>query len=426
MTQGRTDFAADHPDVIARLARMVVMVLSGFRSNDDDSLAALGAIELGEEQARERGDARSGSSSPACSWRARIGRTSSSIALRLRGQPPDRDPLFSVLTPLPGTQLYKAYEHQLLTTDHRLFDLFSSSRRDSRATSSTKLARGPGRRSRRPQSVSHHLKKRGTFRGACSSGWSGSTRAPGATSAPLLTIARSFATKGLLDGPGRINGVTWRDVRYPSGEDQKIVRLRLTKGCVMTFSDLRKKSKRIRPSITSFSTALHEPVREAGLSRVRREPLSKLTVFTSYLGAIAPSRVKDMAGEGARRQEYGEGSEGMDHATLYAKFLSAAGATSPSFHCARSPTRRSRSSKHRRIVIEPFLVGLGAVGPGHEWAIPKMFEHVIGTPACGLRRRCSTSRSTSRDEDHGRWLEEALALHVSGGNGAPRFAAAPC
>ena len=32
-------------------------------------------------------------------------------------------PLFSILTPLPGTQLYKAYKDKLLTHDHRLFDL---------------------------------------------------------------------------------------------------------------------------------------------------------------------------------------------------------------------------------------------------------------------------------------------------------------
>ena len=32
-------------------------------------------------------------------------------------------PLFTILTPLPGTQLYRAYKDKLLTTDHRLFDL---------------------------------------------------------------------------------------------------------------------------------------------------------------------------------------------------------------------------------------------------------------------------------------------------------------
>src|SRR5207245_4064984 len=42
MTQGRTDLAADHPEVMARLAKNgLVGLLSGFESNDDDNLAAL-------------------------------------------------------------------------------------------------------------------------------------------------------------------------------------------------------------------------------------------------------------------------------------------------------------------------------------------------------------------------------------------------
>ena len=68
--------------------------------------------------------------------------------------------------------------------------------------------------------------------------------------------------------------------------------------------------------------------------------------------------------------------------------------------------------EHRRIVNEePFLVGLGAVGPGHEWAIPKMFHSVIP----GLRRAGFTDAEiayftlhVAQDVDHGRWLEEAL------------------
>src|SRR5262249_50910364 len=67
---------------------------------------------------------------------------------------------------------------------------------------------------------------------------------------------------------------------------------------------------------------------------------------------------------------------------------------------------------HRRIVArEPFLVGLGAVGPGHEWAIPRMFAAVIP----GLRRAGFSEEEihyftlhVEQDLDHGAWLEEAL------------------
>ena len=68
--------------------------------------------------------------------------------------------------------------------------------------------------------------------------------------------------------------------------------------------------------------------------------------------------------------------------------------------------------EHRRIVTEePFLVGLGAVGPGHEWAIPRMFAAVIP----GLQRAGFTPEEinyftlhVAQDVDHGTWLEEAL------------------
>jgi hypothetical protein len=65
---------------------------------------------------------------------------------------------------------------------------------------------------------------------------------------------------------------------------------------------------------------------------------------------------------------------------------------------------------------EPFLVGLGAVGPGHEWAIPAMFESIIP----GLRRAGFPDDAidyftlhVAQDGDHGAWLEEALARHAT-------------
>ena len=60
---------------------------------------------------------------------------------------------------------------------------------------------------------------------------------------------------------------------------------------------------------------------------------------------------------------------------------------------------------------EPFLVGLGAVGPGHEWAIPKMFDAVIpGLRRAGFREEeiHYFTLHVEQDVDHGAWLEEAL------------------
>ena len=65
---------------------------------------------------------------------------------------------------------------------------------------------------------------------------------------------------------------------------------------------------------------------------------------------------------------------------------------------------------------EPFLTGLGAVGSGHEWAIPKMFDAVIP----GLRRAGFSEEEIAyftlhveQDDDHGSWLEEALVEYAS-------------
>jgi len=140
-------------------------------------------------------------------------------------------------------------------------------------------------------------------------------------------------------------------------------------------------------------------------------------VFTSYLERLlvrAPSSEAKLWLAKVLVDEYGEGSEGYDHATLYASFLRACGSTVPD----RSEQDKVPSpalafiKEHRRIVNEePFLVGLGAVGPGHEWAIPKMFHLVIP----GLRRAGFSEEEINyftlhveQDVDHGSWLEEAL------------------
>ena len=82
--------------------------------------------------------------------------------------------------------------------------------------------------------------------------------------------------------------------------------------------------------------------------------------------------------------EYGASTGGHDPAAAYRRFLAAAGATGS----AERRTGLCREvwdfvTEHARIVREEsFLFGLGALGPAHQWAIPRMFSH--GLP--GLRR----------------------------------------
>lgn len=174
----------------------------------------------------------------------------------------------------------------------------------------------------------------------------------------------------------------------------------------------------------------HPAVNHLFLQRIATAPFSRedyrvfgenhfplVCVFTSYLERLllrAPSSESKMWLAKVLVDEYGEGSRGEDHATLYAHFLCAAGSRLPD-----EPERRVPASaaefirRHQELVTrEPFLVGLGAVGPGHEWAIPHMFASVIR----GLERARFTPEEiqyftlhVEQDQDHGSWLEEALA-----------------
>jgi pyrroloquinoline-quinone synthase len=173
----------------------------------------------------------------------------------------------------------------------------------------------------------------------------------------------------------------------------------------------------------------HPGVNHLFLNRLATTPFSRedyrvfgenhyplVCVFTSYLERLlvrAPSSEAKLWLAKVLVDEYGEGSEGHDHATLYGQFLRAAGSTIPDRHGERiGSAAHEFIATHRRIVAkEPFLVGLGAVGPGHEWAIPKMFASVIP----GLRRAGFSEAEmhyftlhVAQDVDHGAWLEHAL------------------
>lgn len=146
-----------------------------------------------------------------------------------------------------------------------------------------------------------------------------------------------------------------------------------------------------------------------------------VTVFTRYLELLL-LRAPDAEGKcwlaKVLVDEYGEGSRGLDHAALYRGFLQAAGVPAGGERRARlHPNVVEFIEEHLRLVTrEPFLVGLGAVGPGHEWAIPAMFGWIIkGLEAAGFRPEEMEyfTLHVKQDQDHGRWLEEALARYAT-------------
>lgn len=143
--------------------------------------------------------------------------------------------------------------------------------------------------------------------------------------------------------------------------------------------------------------------------------------FTRYLEILLQRAPDSQAKQWIAKvlvNEYGEGSDGKDHAELYRGFLGACGAAAGEER--RTPLHPAITGfidEHDRICHhEPFLVGLGALGPGHEWSIPKMFPPIVR----GLRRAgfqepeiLYFTLHMEQDIDHGAWLEEALARYAS-------------
>lgn len=244
LTQGRTDFAADHPELMARLAQNgLVMVLSGFESNSDDNLAALRKKSSWQKNIeanrvmREVGIFSTGIFMVRPDWTKEQFQelydyvNSLQIAV----------PLFTILTPLPGTQLYRAYRDKLLTTDHRLFDLLH-------AVLPTRLPRD--------EFYKELCRAYDATEKSVYSGFRAMIRQRKGFVAKIVPgmiwfYARTWRyqrinndyrsylrdEEGLLTGPGARSGVTWRDVEYPRGDeheeskkadrDGKLVRLRI-------------------------------------------------------------------------------------------------------------------------------------------------------------------------------------------------------
>jgi len=225
MTQGRTDFVADNPELVARLARNgFVMLLSGFESNDDDALASLRKKNTWQKNLRASEILRDNGVFSTGIFMVRPDWTKAQFdALYEYIDSLDIGiPLVSILTPLPGTQLYKAYKNQLVTIDHRLFDLMHAVlptrlpreefyREFGRAMDATGMS---SRRAleafvkKRPGLVFKHFRNAPWF-------FARAFRYQRVHKDPQSFLRDE---EGLLDGPGARRGLTWQDVSYPGDE----------------------------------------------------------------------------------------------------------------------------------------------------------------------------------------------------------------
>lgn len=198
--------------------------------------------------------------------------------------------------------------------------------------------------------------------------------------------------------------------------------------------DLRMSDPRLFLQGLRAEVAAHPAVGHSLLARWRLDPRERadfkvfggqhyalVGTFTRYLEVLllrAPDSESKMWLAKVLVDEYGERSEGHDHAAMYRVFLKACGWADGAWEDnPLHPAVSGFVAEHLRICCEePFLVGLGAVGPGHEWAIPAMFAEIIQ----GLRRGGFAESEiayftchTEQDVDHANWLEEALAQLAS-------------
>ncbi len=132
MIQGRTDFIAQHPDLMRRMRDAgLCMVLSGYETNDEGTLAALKKDNLREHNLKAAALLRQ-----LGIWTTGIFMTRPDFAAAdfeamwaaIR-EMKISIPLVVIHTPLPGTQGWRAERHTLLTEDARFFDLLHAVQR---------------------------------------------------------------------------------------------------------------------------------------------------------------------------------------------------------------------------------------------------------------------------------------------------------
>jgi pyrroloquinoline-quinone synthase len=174
------------------------------------------------------------------------------------------------------------------------------------------------------------------------------------------------------------------------------------------------------PNHPLLARVAHIPFRKEDYKVFGLQHYALVGHFTRYLEMLLTRSPDSRAKQWIAKvlvNEYGEGSNDLDHAALYRLFLRACGVKDgEELTTDLHPAVTGFIEEHRRICREePFLVGLGAIGPGHEWSIPRMFQLIVR----GLKRAGFTKEEIlyfelhmEQDIDHGAWLEEALERYA--------------
>jgi pyrroloquinoline-quinone synthase len=139
----------------------------------------------------------------------------------------------------------------------------------------------------------------------------------------------------------------------------------------------------------------HAAVQHPFLKRFSSEPLSitqlqtfglqhyqLVKVFVTYMTNLLPKIPDKDAGALFRKifdDEFGQATIFRSHPALYRKFLKALGLQDEDWGRVRLlPGVTSYIEEHLEITREEdFRIGLGAIGPGHEFSIPIMFSYLV-------------------------------------------------
>jgi len=193
----------------------------------------------------------------------------------------------------------------------------------------------------------------------------------------------------------------------------------------------------------------HDAVQHPFLSRFASEPLrldqvrafglqhyQLVKVFTTYMTNLLP-KIPDRDAEtlfrhvfddefgavSGRDASVGQATIFRSHVHLYREFLSALGLREEEWGRVRQlPETEAYIRAHLALTRdEDFRVGLGAVGPGHEFSIPTMFRSLV----TGLRKNtklteeqiCYFTLHIEEDVEHAEVFNALIARHADSDEG---------
>lgn len=179
----------------------------------------------------------------------------------------------------------------------------------------------------------------------------------------------------------------------------------------------------------------HEAVRHSFLKRFAAEPLTivqlqtfglqhyqLVKVFVNYMTNLLP-KIPDKDASSLFRtvfnDEFGQATIFRSHPALYRNFLKALGLHDESWgRVSFLPETENFIEGHLTLTREAdFLVGLGAVGPGHEFSIPAMFSYLVE----GIRKNTQLNEKDfeyftlhiEQDKEHAKVFNALIERHVA-------------